>query len=522
MAQSGDADSGVEAVGVGSAGVTRRGFVAAVGSVSAGLGLGACSSAAVRGQATASEAVPLDLDATAQAALIRRGELSPVELLEATIERIERVNPVINAVVAHDYQRAMDRARLQTEQLAGGGAPVGPLFGVPYLVKDLAAVAGMPMQMGSRLYRGFVPSEDDVTVSACRAAGMNVIGKTATPEFGLIGSTESVLTGPTRNPWSLAHSPGGSSGGAGAAVAAGMLPVASGSDGGGSIRIPSSNCGVFGLKPGMGRVRGSGSALPEGLSVKLALSRSVRDSALMLSIYENPGADAVGLVSEPLTRPLRVGLIVADHFGRAPHAEVAAAVTATGALLEDLGHRVEPWRFPFDGALMMDHFMSLWTQFAKSERDRARARGLDPELVLEPWTLGLAAMGDERTPERVAASLEWLNALGRDPRIFGDCDVLLSPVLSTPPARIGEQSPVAPFAPMYQDVLAYVSYTPLANLVGQCAMSVPLAWTAGGLPVGSHFMAPRGQDALLLQLAYQLEQARPWADRWAPNSARYL
>jgi len=487
-------------------GLSRRRLL---GSCWLGAGLTALASRA-RGAHLVAD--PLETDAVGQALLVKQGEITALELVDAAIARIKTLNPVLNAVVASDFELARRRAMT----LDGAGA----FQGVPYLVKDLADTADFPTQYGSRLFAGNRPDANDPTVDAVEQAGMIILGKTATPEFGLIGTTESLLTGPTANPWALDRSPGGSSGGAGAAIGSGMVPIASGSDGGGSIRLPASNCGVFGLKPSMGVPLGSSESLPAGIAVRGCLSRSVRDSAVMTTVYARPGQ--VPLVTDPLDRSLKVGLVINDHFGLAPHPDVAAATESTGRLLESLGHDVQPYSFRFDGAEMMDHFMSFWTQEPKQLRDRAIEQGLDPAEVLEPWTLGLARMGDERGDEEVAAAISYLNALGRSPEVFGDFDVLLSPVLSRPPVRTGEQAPTLPFGPLYEDVLAYVSYTPVANVAGFAAMSVPLNWSPSGLPIGSQVLARRGQDALLLALAYQLEAARPWSRTWAPYSARYL
>ena len=499
---------------------SRRKFLHGLGAATGAIAIPACSPADNVATPQATSSVDhLELDIVAQAEMIRTGQISPLEVLDATIDRIERLNPILNAVVATDYDAARDLAKQQTEALAGGRAPNGALYGVPYLVKDLAGVAGMPMDQGTRMFQGNIANQDDPTVAALRAEGMNMVGKTATPEFGLIGSTETVLHGPCKNPWSLEHSPGGSSGGAGSVIAGGMVPAASGSDGGGSIRIPASNCGVFGLKPSMGSPRGSDQGLPMGIAVRMALSRTVRDSALLMSIYENPGVNAIGYVQEPSTKRLKVGLLIDNHFGNAPHADVAASIQATAELLQGLGHHVDEYKFMIDGARMMDEFMSIWTQGPRQARDMITAEGRDPSALLEPWTLGLAAMADERGPTAVQAAIQWLTEALANPAIFGDFDVLLSPVLNTPPAKTGEQSPVAPFDEMYPKVLDYVSYTPLANLAGYSAMSVPLGFSQEGLPIGSHFMAPKGGDALLFGLAYELEQAQPWKGNWAPHSA---
>ena len=457
----------------------------------------------------------VDLDGLAQTRLVKQGDISVAELVSAAINRIERLNPLVNAVLSANYEMAMKKAR---ELDANRQTRV--FEGLPFLIKDLTDVAGLETRNGSRMFRGNVAAESHVFVKAVEKAGVVIIGKTTTPEFGLIGTTEPLVSGLTRNPWSLDHSPGGSSGGAGAAVASGMLPVASGSDGGGSIRIPASQCGLFGLKTTMGVPAGSPEALPGGISVKGVLSRTVRDSAAMLPVYARPGT--ADLVTDPIDRQLTIGLIVNDHFGRAPHPDVAAAVESTAALLTELGHIVEPTRFRFSGEEMMDHFMSFWTQGPAELREAAIAQGKAPEAVLEPWTLGLAEMGAQRGDDEIQAAIRYLTALGNEDSLFGRFDMLLSPVLSKPPIRIGEQSPLLPFEPLYDDVLGYVSYTPVANVTGVPGMSVPLFWNDAGLPIGSQFLARRGEDELLLQLAFQLEQARPWAGRWAPYSAKRL
>jgi amidase len=467
------------------------------------------------GRVEAASSDLIGLDGLGQTRLVKQGDISVAELVSAAINRIERLNPLVNAVVSANYEMAMERAR------ALDANPQKRVFeGLPFLIKDLTDVAGLQTMNGSRMFRGNIAAESHPFVRAAEAAGVVIIGKTATPEFGLIGTTEPLATGLTRNPWSLDHSPGGSSGGAAAAVASGMMPVASGSDGGGSIRIPASQCGLFGLKTTMGVPAGSAESLPDGISVKGVLSRSVRDSAAMLPVYARPGT--VELVTDPIDRPLTIGLIVNDHFGRAPDPDVAAAVESTAALLNELGHRVEPTRFRFNGEEMMDHFMSFWTQGPAQLREAAISQGRAPEAVLEPWTLGLAEMGANRGEEEIGAAIRYLTALANEESLFGRFDMLVSPVLSKPPILIGEQSPLLPFDALYDEVLGYVSYTPVANVTGVPGMSVPLAWNEAGLPIGSQFLARRGGDELLIQLAFQLEQARPWADRWAPNSAKFL
>lgn len=488
--------------------VTRRGILRSVPLAAVGAGFSA--------RVPAEVPVSLeDVDGLGQVELVKSGAVSARELVSAAIERIERLNPVVNAVVAANYELALESA-----QKIDDGGQRRVFEGLPFLVKDLTPTVGMPTQSGSRMFRGFTADENHDYVTAVEKAGVVVIGKTATPEFGLIATTEPLVSGLTRNPWSLDHTPGGSSGGAGAAVASGMVPIASGSDGGGSIRVPSSQCGVFGLKATMGTPVASAETLPGGISVKGVLSRSVRDSAAMFPVYSRPGR--AEMVTGPIESSLRVGLIVNDHFGLKPHADVVAAVESTAGLMESLGHKVAPASFNFDGEVMMDHFISFWTQGPKQLRDLALSQNQDPAAVLEPWTLGLAAMGDQRGEAELAAAGEYLTSISDEDLLFGDFDVLLTPVLNRPPILIGEQSPILPFEPLYDEVLGYVSYTPVANVTGVPGISVPLTWNDQGLPIGSQFLARRGQDGLLLGLAYQLEAARPWADRWAPNSVKNL
>ncbi len=490
--------------------LTRRGLLKATPAATL-----AAAAAGVSNRSAAANPDLSSLDGLAQVQLVKDGEISVVELVKAAIERIDRLNPVLNAVISANYELAMERAKaLDADRQRR------VFEGLPFLIKDLTDVAGFQTLNGSRLYRGYVASESDAFAEATMAAGVVVLGKTTTPEFGLIATTEPLVTGLSRNPWSLDHTTGGSSGGSGAAVAAGMVPVASGSDGGGSIRIPASQCGVFGLKPSMGVPAGSAEALPGGIAVRGVLSRSVRDSAAMLPVYARPGS--AELVTDPIDRKLKVGLIIDDHFGATPHPDVVRSVESTAALMTDLGHSVSPASFGFDGAEMMDHFMSFWTQGPVQVRAEAIRRGLAPEAALEPWTLGLAEMGAKRGEPEIDAAIQYLTALSDEDALFGEYDVLLTPVLSKPPILIGEQSPLLPFDALYDEVLEYVSYTPVANVTGIAGMSVPLYWNEADLPIGSQFLARRGADELLLQLAFQLEQARPWANRWAPNSAKYI
>jgi amidase len=331
---------------------------------------------------------------------------------------------------------------------------------------------------------------------------------------------------PTRNPWNLERSSGGSSGGAAAAVASGMVPVAHASDGGGSIRIPSANCGLFGLKPSRGRMlpnRPSTWAID--ISVSHVVSRSVRDSAALFAATERTGPDApftpIGLVSQPLNRPLKIGLVMNTGGGQAPNPEVRAAVEGAARLLESLGHAVEPTALPMDGARFGFDFTVLWASgAAELVAAIGQALGRKPDTdVLEPFSLAMAELVSHLTPDVLPAAIARLND---DMKAYDTWlttyDVILSPVLGQPPVELGHVAGWVPFPDLQQRLNAYVGYTPVQNVAGAPAMSVPLHWTADGLPVGVQIAGRAGGEATLLALAYQLEEAQPWAHRRPPVS----
>ena len=483
------------------------------------------------------------LDGLAMAALVRTGRLTPAELCAAAIARAEAVNPQINAVVHPLYEPARRRAT--------AGLPAGPFGGVPFLLKDFGAhYAGVPHTSGSRALRGFVPEADAELVRRWQAAGLNIMGKTNTPEFALLGVTEPLLHGPARNPWHRGHTPGGSSGGAAAAVAAGIVPVAGAGDGGGSIRIPAACCGLFGLKPSRGRVP-TGPEQGEkwqGAAVEHVLSRSVRDSAALLDATQGPDAGAPYFLPAPV-RPyleevgrapgrLRIGFSLGHPLGSTLHPECATAVRAAAHLLESLGHDVEEVPLPFDGQAVASAFLMLYfgetgASIAALARHLGRpARPADVEPTT--WLLGLLGR-TYSAADFAAARHSWNDHARRMGRFHLTHDLLLTPTLATPPVRIGELQP----KPFEQTLLRVVNtfglgglirrsgiveklakqslektpYTQLANLTGQPAMSVPLHWTADGLPCGVQFIAPLGAEDMLFQLAGQLEQAQPWFSR---------
>ena len=464
------------------------------------------------------------LDATAQAELVRKGEVQSIELVDAAIARIEALNPKIGAFVTTCFDRARERAR--------GELPDGRFRGVPYAIKDLSDYAGVRTTMGSRLFEENVADENTPIVQRALDAGMVILGKTNTPEFGLVSTTEPVLFEPARNPWNTAHSTAGSSGGAAAAVASGMLPFAQASDGGGSIRLPANACGVFGLKPSRGRIPDA-FELPGDIAVRLTVSRSVRDSAGVLAVSERQGSDAVlppvGEVKGPSSKRLRIAYSPAGLRGGAPHPHVAAAVEQTAKLCRELGHTVVEAAPALDGEEFLHHFFTLWSSGPEQLASNAWLIGLTQlrlvraRDVLEPWTLGLAELHDARPSGALDAAIEYIGQVARDyDAFFGDHDVLLTPVSGSPPVKLGEQATDLPFETLMERIVAYASYTPQHNAAGTPAMSVPLGQSPDGLPIGSQFAARVGAERTLLELAFELEEARPWADRWAPTSAVHL
>lgn len=455
------------------------------------------------------------LDATEQAALLRRGEVSALELVDAAIARIESFDGTLNAVTTRLFERAREQA--------GRPLPDGPFTGVPYLVKDLNDLEGTRNSMGSRLFADQISAASEPYVARTLDTGVVVVGKSNTPEFGLLGTTESSALGVCRNPWNPDHTPGGSSGGAAAAVAAGLVPFAHATDGGGSIRIPAACCHLFGLKPSRGRL--APDEVPAiDLSAQHCVSHSVRDSARLFAATEYRGADAllppVGHVTGPSERRLRIAFDTSNLFGDAPHPEVEIALQRAAKTVADLGHLVEEVRPNIDGAAFVHHFITIWASFPVEPLAAAEAAGLDPTSVLEPWTLDLAAEFARRGPDAVVAARDNFAAMSRVLAAFFErYDVLMTPVLKAPPVRIGEQAPTLNYDDLYARVTDWVSYTPLHNAAGTPAMSVPLGMSRDGLPIGVQFAAAVGAERTLFELAYELEAAAPWARRQPPIHA---
>ena len=470
-----------------------------------------------------------DYDALGLADLIKRKKVSPREVVDDVIRRVERVNPKINAVLTKnlDVERVRARAR--------SGSLEGPFAGVPVMLKNLQQYKDASIDSGSRLFAqvakkmGPRNQQNSPLVDAMERSGMIIAGITNSPELGLIDTTEPLLHGPTRNPWNLNHTAGGSSGGTAAAIAAGIVPLAHGNDGGGSIRIPACQCGVFGLKPTRAREVGNGGG-PRGggetlnISSNLCLSRTVRDTAAYLNVVENknnPSLPPVGFVSGPAKKRLRIAMVINTLRGQKPHPEVEKAASAAARLCESLGHRIEPINLAINGEEFIDAFIGLWASGTIGLEAMAKELLGDStkiEEVLEPWTLGLMEVAKSRGVE---------NCLQRATKVFGEVsaaiekafqtsDVILSPVMTTPPYKIGWHDPRVDFKTLYERVIDDVGYTPLHNACGTTAMSVPLYWTSDGLPVGSQFAAWRGGESTLLELAYELEAARPWGSRRPP------
>ncbi len=465
------------------------------------------------------------LDATAQAELVRRNEVQPIELVEAAIERIERLNPKLHAVITPmvDQARAIAREPL----------PDGPFRGVPFLLKDLLATyAGVRMAAGSAFLWGFVPDHDSELVARLKRAGLIVVGKTNTPELGLLPTTEPQAFGPTRNPWNLERTTGGSSGGSAAAVAAGMVAMAHANDGGGSIRIPASCCGIFGLKPTRGRTS-LGPDFGEimgGLVVEHAVTRSVRDSAALLDAVAGP-APGDPYWAVPPARPflqevgadagqLRIAFTLRAFTAASIHADCVAAVRDAVELCSKLGHHVEEAAPDVNGALFEESFMTVWAAGCASFIDGlARLTGKKPaEGQFEPLTWALYQMGRQVTASTYLQAVMALEGLSRNVgRFMVEHDVWLTPTLAEPPVRLGtfHPSPGHPLEGLYR-AAAFCPFTPIANMTGQPAMSVPLWWNADGLPIGTHFVGRFADEATLFRLAAQLEAARPWANRRPP------
>jgi len=461
-------------------------------------------------------------DAIGLAELVRSGEASPAELLDVAIERVEALNPAINAVVQKHYDEA--RAAIDS------GLPDGPFRGVPFLLKDLhALLTGTVTSNGSRFFADRRADHDTELVARYKRGGFNIFGKTNTPEFGLTVTTEPRLFGPTRNPWNVEMMAGGSSGGAAAAVAAGIVPAAHASDGGGSIRIPASCCGLFGLKPTRARNphgpdRGEGWA---GMSTEHVVTRSVRDSAALLDLTCGPDLGAPYYAPMPpqpfaaamrvAPRALRIGLVTRTAAGEAVHPECDAAVRGAAKLLEGLGHIVEETslRSVEEGFGPAFRVIVAGNQRALIEA-RAADVGRQPAPDdLEKVTWLFFESGAKASAADYARAVTALHHTGRQfARLLDPFHLLLTPTLPKPPQKIGTFSMMTDDPDAYgREVAYFTSFTALVNVAGNPAVTLPLHWTQTDLPVGVQLIGRYGDEATLFQVSAQLEEAQPWFDR---------
>lgn len=480
-------------------------------------------------------------DAIGLANLVKRGIVSPAELLQAAIERAEKWNPALNAINYKMYDHARSTIR--------GELPDGPFRGVPFLLKDLLAdYAGVPLSSGSRFTENWIPKRDSELVRRIRQAGLVVFGKTNVPEFGLSSVTEPAHFGPTRNPWDLTRSPGGSSGGSAAAVAAGIVPMAHGNDGAGSIRIPASYCGLFGLKPSRGRTANGSEIMRmwENMVVEHVLSRSVRDSAAMLDVLSGPElGSSISLPKskesflQRLDQPakkLQIGLMDQPFFAGNVDQDVVSYLDKAGKLCQDLGHTVEPVSFQINSAeVARAYIIVISGEIAASIKRFADLMGHKPKFRdLERQTALVCHIGEHMSAADFAWASDVLERASRHmAEFFKDYDVLMTPTMPGIPPVVGELAPDfveqsmlellthVPFSSLLHKAIehaatrnfAFYPFTPIFNISGQPAMSVPLYWDKQGLPVGIQFAGRLGEEATLLQLASQLEKAQPWASK---------
>jgi len=469
------------------------------------------------------------LDAVAQADLVRSGEVSPLELVDAAIARIEKLDPELNAVIHPRFEQAREEA--------AGELPEGPFRGVPFLLKDLwPTSAGDPFHLGIKAFKeaGYRHPTDANLTRRYREAGFVIVGRTNTPELGLVATTEPLAHGPTHNPWDPSRGPGGSSGGSAAAVASGMVPAANASDGGGSIRIPAAMCGLVGLKPSRGR-NSMGPMKDEwGVSVQHVVSHSVRDTAAILDATWAP-FPGDGVIAPPPGRPfveeagadrrLRVGVL--DHaVGGVPTDPECVTAARRGAeLLASLGHDVSD-AHPAELERMVDHaplVATMWSVNAKASLiglGDLLGRPLGPDDV-EPGTWALVELADQFTASDLAVAQGRMHTLRRDlAQWWTDYDVLVTPTTAAPPPELGALvgTPEEPLRGLIGST-PYATFTAVFNQSGQPAISLPLHRTADGLPVGTQFVGAYGREDVLLGLAFQLEAEVAWADTRAPLHA---
>ncbi len=481
-------------------------------------------------------------DGLGLAELVRKKKVSPLELVEEAITRIETHNSKLNAVVLPLFDRARERAK--------GKLPDGPFKGVPFLMKDLMGMLeGIPTSQGNKLWKNIPAKVTSELAKRWEASGVIILGKTNTPEFGLTPYTESDTLGAAHNPWDTTRTTGGSSGGSGASVAARFVPIASGGDGGGSIRIPASACGVFGFKPTRGRTP-TGPIIGEaweGFAIEHVLTRSVRDSAAMLDATKggDVGApyviqDAGPFLPEVSKKPgkLKIAFSTKPMLGKNVHPDCVKGVEETVALLKKLGHDVLEDTPAINGEEYSLQFLTVIAAQIRADIEEA-AEVADKKVSLNDFdisTFGVGLFGTILKASDYARAMRYLQMVSREiGDFFEDYDVLLTPTLNQPPVKIGalkptpaEQSQIKMIArtgatwilqamgiikPLAAQTFEFIPWTPVFNVTGQPAMSVPLHWNDEGLPIGMHFVGKWGDEATLFRLAGQLEKAKPWFDK---------
>jgi amidase len=485
-------------------------------------------------------------DGLGLAELVRNGEVKPSELVEEAITRIEGLNPKLNAVIHKMYDQAREESQAEL--------PDGPFKGVPFLLKDLlAACAGVPLSNGSRFNKDFIPDHDSELVKRYKAAGVIVVGKTNTPEYGLLPVTENELYGSTRNPWGLNLTPGGSSGGAAAAVSARIVPLAHGSDGGGSIRIPASCCGLFGLKPTRGRnpLGPDFGEAWQGFACEHVLSRSVRDSAAMLDATAGPDVGAP-YAAPPPSRPfldevsqnpgrLRIAFSQKPFLADSVHEDCIHGLEEAVQLCKALGHDLTEASPQIDRDMFAKAFMTIVCAETRAgiEKSEFLIRRKAKYRDFEASTWMLALLGKQLRAPQLSNARSILQYMSRTVgHFFEKFDILLTPTLALPPIEIGALQPnkkdafimrllgrlnagrllmtVKGIEDLAQKAYTFMPYTPLFNVTGQPAMSVPLYWNDEGLPIGMQFVGQYADEARLFRLAAQLEKAKPWSNRIPP------
>jgi amidase len=461
---------------------------------------------------------------------IADGQLSPVEVTDHYLDRIDRLNSQTGAFYTVTAELAKEQA-VTAEKLVGESRKAGeqaaslpPLTGVPIPIKDLNMVAGVRMTLGSTIFADYVATEDDYVVAELRKAGIVITGKTATPEFGLPCYTETKIGPPARTPWDLSRSAGGSSGGAAAAVAAGLAPAAQGSDGGGSIRIPASVCGLFGIKPSRGRISG-GPLMPDlsGLSTDGPIARTVEDAALLLDVMScnypgdmylmPPLPEGESFLGHARREPgkLRIGRSLTNVVpGAVVHGDCVAAYEDASRLLEELGHEVEDVELPF-GSDAVPMFELLWYSMAT-----LAPIAPEQEEQLLPLTAYLRGRGLKVSASELIFAEAYLQSVTRPSlALMNGFDAILSPTLASPPVPVGYFDEVDP-AENFERQKRFTPYTALYNISGQPAVSLPLYWNSDGLPIGVMLAGRMGDEATLISLSAQIEAARPWRDRHPP------